>query len=67
VQVDITRVFARDAALRIERRARGIASETEDENCTAAIDDFAHRSPMKSIAARRRIADAVITAGRYFL
>jgi alkylation response protein AidB-like acyl-CoA dehydrogenase len=67
VQADITRVFARDAASRIERRARAIGSETEDEKCTAAIDGFAHPSPMKSIAARRRIADAVITAGRYFL
>ncbi len=67
VQADITRVFARDAASGIERRARAIASETEDEKCAAAIDNFAHRSPMKSIAARRRIADAVINAGRYFL
>ena len=67
VQADITRVFARDAASRIERRARAVASETEDEKCAAAIDNFAHRSPMKSIAARRRIADAVINAGRYFL
>jgi alkylation response protein AidB-like acyl-CoA dehydrogenase len=67
VQADITRVFGRDAASRIERRARAIASETEDEKCAAAIDNFAHRSPMKSIAARRRIADAVINAGRYFL
>jgi len=67
VQADITRVFGRDAASRIERRARAIASETEDEKCAASIDNFAHRSPMKSIAARRRIADAVINAGRYFL
>jgi len=67
VQADITRVFARDAASRIERAARAVASETEDEKCAAAIDGFAHRSPMKSIAARRRIADAVISAGRYFL
>ena len=67
VQADITRIFARDAASRIERRARAVASETEDEKCAAAIDNFAHRSPMKSIAARRRIADAVINAGRYFL
>jgi len=67
VQADITRVFARDAASRVEHAARAIASETEDEKCAAAIDDFAHRSPMKSIAARRRIADAVINAGRYFL
>src|SRR5712692_8780215 len=67
VQADITRVFARDAALLVERAARAVASETEDEKCSAAIDELAHRSPMKSIAARRRIADAVISSGRYFL
>lgn len=67
VQADITRVFARDAALRIQRAARAVASEAEDEKATAAIDALTHRSPMKSIAARRRIADAVIQAGRYLL
>ena len=67
VQADITRVFTRDAASQVERAARAVASETEDEKCLAAIDELAHRDPMKSIAARRRIADAVIQAGRYFL
>ncbi len=67
VQADITRVFARDAASHVERAARAVASETEDEKCEAAIDELWHSSPMKSIAARRRIADAVIHAGRYFL
>jgi hypothetical protein len=67
VQADITRVFARDAASHVERAARAVASETEDEKCEAAIDELAHSSPMKSIAARRRIADAVISFGRYFL
>jgi len=67
VQADITRVFTRDAASQVERAARAVASETEDEKCLAAIDEFARRDPMKSIAARRRIADAVIQAGRYFL
>jgi alkylation response protein AidB-like acyl-CoA dehydrogenase len=67
VQADITRVFARDAASRVERAAHAVASEIEDEQCSAAIDALAHRSSMKVIAARRRIADAVISAGRYFL
>jgi alkylation response protein AidB-like acyl-CoA dehydrogenase len=66
-QADITRVFVRDAASRVERAARLVASETEDENCVAAIDRNVHRSPMKSFAARRRIADALIEAGRYYL
>lgn len=67
VQADITRVFTRDRASSVERGARAIASETEDEKCSKAIDSLAHRSPMKSIAARRRIADAAISAGRYLL
>ncbi|MEK6409404.1 MAG: acyl-CoA dehydrogenase family protein [Acidobacteriota bacterium] len=67
VQADITRVFARGAASRVESAARAIASEIEDEKCAASIDELAYRSPMKSIAARRRIADAVINTGRYSL
>ncbi|MEK6286163.1 MAG: acyl-CoA dehydrogenase family protein [Acidobacteriota bacterium] len=67
VQADIIRVFARDAALRVESAARAVASEIEDEKCAASISELAYRSPMKSIAARRRIADAVINTGRYFL
>ncbi|HSB11135.1 MAG TPA: acyl-CoA dehydrogenase family protein [Blastocatellia bacterium] len=67
VQADITRIFARDAASRVERAARAVASETEDEKCETAIDNHTHRAPMKSFAAHRRIADAVINAGRYFL
>jgi len=65
VQADITRVFVRDAALRIEKAAGAVASEIDDEETAEAIDQFAQRSPMKSIAARRRIADAAIKAGRY--
>jgi len=67
VQADITRVFTRDAALRVESAARAVACETADEKCSAAVDELAHRDPMKAVAARRRIADAVIQAGRYFL
>ncbi len=67
VQVDVTRVFAREAAVRVERAARAVASEIEDEECLAAIDQLVQHSSIKSIAARRRIADAVINAGRYFL
>jgi alkylation response protein AidB-like acyl-CoA dehydrogenase len=65
VQADITRVFARDAASRVEQSARAVAGELEDEKCAAAIAEFAHHSPMKSVAARRRIADSAIQAGRY--
>ncbi len=65
-QTDITRVFARDAAHRIERAARVIMTETGDESA-ALIDKLAHRAPVKMIAARRRIADSIIEAGKYNL
>jgi alkylation response protein AidB-like acyl-CoA dehydrogenase len=67
IQTDITRVFARDAALRIERAARAVVTETEDEKGAELIDQLVEHSSIKAIAARRRIADAVIQAGRYFL
>ncbi|MEK6303893.1 MAG: acyl-CoA dehydrogenase family protein [Acidobacteriota bacterium] len=67
VQTDITRVFTRDAASRIERAARAVVTETEDEKSAELIDQLVLQAPIKAIAARRRIADAVIEAGRYFL
>src|SRR6185503_8886079 len=67
IHADITRVFSRDAASRVEKAARAVASETEDEKCSEAIDELAHRSPMKSVQARRRIAEAVTQAGKYNL
>jgi len=67
IQADITRVFAREAAARVERAASTVANETEDAKCSEAINELSHRSPMQAMAARRRIADAVINAGRYFL
>jgi hypothetical protein len=69
VQADITRVFMRDAAVRIERAAQMIATETAvgvDSN-TSIIDHLVHRAPIKAIAARRRIAEAITEAGRYNL
>jgi alkylation response protein AidB-like acyl-CoA dehydrogenase len=69
VQGDITRVFIREAMMRIERAARLIATEAadEDKDSAALVDDLIHRAPIKMTAARRRIADAVIAAGKYNL
>ncbi|MFY9610667.1 MAG: acyl-CoA dehydrogenase family protein [Blastocatellia bacterium] len=67
VQTEITRVFARDAALRIECAARAVVTETEDEKSTELIEQLAEHVPIKAIAARRHIADAVIKAGKYSL
>jgi alkylation response protein AidB-like acyl-CoA dehydrogenase len=67
-QVDITRVFARDATGRIMRAARAIETETAPEaDAGQSAGSFESLLPIKAIAARRRIADAIIEAGRYNL
>jgi alkylation response protein AidB-like acyl-CoA dehydrogenase len=67
VQIDITKVFVRDAAMRVEQKAQTVATETEDKDCAAVIDNASHKDPIKAIAARRRIAEAMINAGKYNL
>jgi len=69
IQTDITRAFTREAAAKIERAARAIAAETatEGESIERSIDRFAHHAPLKAIRARRRVADAMIAAGKYCL
>jgi alkylation response protein AidB-like acyl-CoA dehydrogenase len=67
VQKEITRIFVREAAERILRAARTITTETEDEKASVLIGQLIHRSPIKMIAARRHIADAMIAAGKYNL
>jgi alkylation response protein AidB-like acyl-CoA dehydrogenase len=66
VQADVTRVFVREAATRVERAAQMVATETADGDA-AIIDHLTHRAPIKAIAARRRIAESITEAGRYNL
>ncbi|HSE98237.1 MAG TPA: acyl-CoA dehydrogenase family protein [Blastocatellia bacterium] len=68
-QMDITQVFMREAIGRIERAARLIAVETDSDagKSLTILDQLRHRAPIKAIAARRRIAAAMIEAGRYNL
>ncbi|HKF55524.1 MAG TPA: acyl-CoA dehydrogenase family protein [Blastocatellia bacterium] len=67
-QIDIARVFARDAAGRVERAARAIETETAaDDGAPAHGGDLNQVLPIKAIAARRRIADSIISSGRYNL
>ena len=69
--VDITRVYASDAADRIEHSARQIFAAMADAGETGFTGDGARRlvsyATFNTVAARRRIADAVIKAGRYYL
>jgi alkylation response protein AidB-like acyl-CoA dehydrogenase len=67
VQIDIARLYAREAAGRVEKAGYTVAFETENDHSGAAVKSLAHHAPVKAIAARRRIADSVIRAGRYNL
>ncbi len=68
VQTDITRIFIREAAARIAAKAEIVEIETSDTDKDATRFDIEqHRAPVKAIAARRRIADSIIEAGRYNL
>ena len=69
VHIDVTQVFARDAAARVERAARIIEAETapESNNSRSIVDSLQVIAPIQMIAARRRIADSVISSGRYHL
>ena len=66
--LDIVSVFAADAADRLGIAAKNGLATIEGPDATAAVDralgELRH-APVDTIAARRRIADAVIEAGRY--
>jgi len=70
-QIDATRIFTNDALARIEANAKKtLAAMTEgDELRTmlAVLKRLTRFTPVNTIAARRRVADALIEAGRYCL
>jgi alkylation response protein AidB-like acyl-CoA dehydrogenase len=65
---DITRTYTADASERIEHAAKNALGAMDRSDAAARVDDI-HRSlrhgPVNTVAARRRIADAVIAANRY--
>jgi alkylation response protein AidB-like acyl-CoA dehydrogenase len=67
--VDMTRVFCNDAVARIEARAKntlaGMAEGDELRTLLAALRRFTKLTPVNTIVARQRIADAMIEANRY--
>ena len=71
LQIDATRVFASDAIQRIEQRAKtAIAAMSEGDDLRmmmGVLRRYMKFIPVNTVAARRRIADAVIEAGRYNL
>ena len=65
---DIAQVFAADAADRLEHAAKNALASIEGPDAAATIDRvhaLLRHGPVNTIAARRRIADAVIEANRY--
>jgi len=71
IPVDITRVYASDAADRMEHSAKQIvaalAKDGEANSLLDAVRGLTRYLTCNTIAARRRIADSVIKAGRYYL
>jgi len=69
--VDITRVYASDAADRMAHSARqvvaALSDDDESESLFAGVRRLAAHTTFNTVAARRRIADSVIKAGRYYL
>ena len=69
IAADIIQVFAADAADRLKHAAaNALASiEADASAAVAAVNGLLRHGPVNTIAARRRIADAVIEANRYML
>ena len=67
--VDMTRVFCNDAVERIEADAKNtlaaMAEGDELRTLLAALRRFTKMTPMNTVVARQRIANAMIEANRY--
>jgi alkylation response protein AidB-like acyl-CoA dehydrogenase len=70
-QADAARVYASDAADRMAHSARQIAAALADggdsREMLEGVRRLTRHTPPNTVAARRRIADAVLKAGRYHL
>jgi butyryl-CoA dehydrogenase len=71
VQIDITRVHVADAFDRLQHAAKqavnAMPADREYGTLISDIRSLSDQAPFDAVAARRRIADAVIHAGRYYL
>ncbi len=67
--LDMVRVFCNDAVERVEAEAKNTLAATvegdELRTLLAALKRFTKHTPTNTVAARRRIADAMIKANRY--
>jgi alkylation response protein AidB-like acyl-CoA dehydrogenase len=65
---DMVRVFACDSVDRLQHAAKNVLSAIAGEQAGAAVDQAhaqLHLAPIDTVAARRRIADAIVEATRY--
>jgi acyl-CoA dehydrogenase-like protein len=71
VQLDIARVYAADAADRMEHSTKqvvaALAEGGDAERLLESVRRLTRHTPPNTVAARRRIADALVRAGRYHL
>ena len=69
--IDITRVYASDAADRMEHSAKQVMAALADAgDVSSLLDDvqqLTRHTTCNTVVARRRIADSVVKAGRYYL
>ncbi|HWS90671.1 MAG TPA: acyl-CoA dehydrogenase family protein [Pyrinomonadaceae bacterium] len=67
--LDMVRVFCNDAVERVEAEAKNtlaaVGEGDELRTLLAALKRFTKHTPVNTVAARRRIADAMIKANRY--
>ena len=71
LQIDAARVFASDAIQRVERSAKtALAAMVEGDELRmmmGVLRRYMKYTPINTVAARRRIADSIVEAGRYNL
>jgi alkylation response protein AidB-like acyl-CoA dehydrogenase len=69
--IDITRVYASDAADRMEHSAKQVMAVLADAGDVGSllheVQQLTRHTTCNTVVARRRIADSVIKAGRYYL
>ena len=65
LSMDMVAVYTSDASMRIWHSARQVAAATGKLALAASAEGLIATEPLDTVAARRRIADAVIDGGRY--
>ncbi len=71
VAIDIARVYASDTADRLEHSAKQVIAALSESSASCPlfdeVEELTRHSTFNTVAARRRVADSVLNAGRYYL